>query len=79
MTKDFYFSISAGVTVPFAVQSRVNTSNNAAGVLPLVAGAGAAFDSATQDIQTEVETGVAQIRQMTIVLPALTVGLGFML
>ncbi len=77
VTRDFFFTVNLGVTVPIAVQSRVTTGSNAAAVLPLVPGASSAFDTATNTIQQQVEEGVAQIRSMTLVLPALTLGMGF--
>lgn len=79
VTKDFFFSVSLGATIPFGIQNRVTTGSNAASVLPLVPGAEASFETATQNIQIEVERGVARIRGALVVLPALTLTMGFML
>lgn len=79
VTRDFFFSVSLGVTIPIGVQSRASMSSSAASVLPLVPGAQDAFDTANSTIQGQVESGVAQIRNMTVVLPSLTIGMGFFL
>jgi hypothetical protein len=79
VTKDFFFSISLGATIPFSVQNRVLTSSNASAVLPLVPGAEASFQAATQQIQSEADAGVITIKNALIVMPALTLTMGFML